>query len=127
MRRVLNVSVTTFVTLLSLSQLSVRASAQSNVSAVNLMSAKASPLPNGIEVQTGELHEKIVALRDDVLRISVSRGGSWPEDASWAVLSDVRHRSPPINTTSSGPVRSDERAGARCEQGRPRRLARASG
>ena len=93
MRRVLTVSVTTFVTLFCLSQLSVRASAQSKVSALNLISAKASPLPNGIEVQTGELHEKIVALRDDVLRISVSRSGSWPEDASWAVLSDARHRS----------------------------------
>ncbi len=57
--------------------------------------AAATSLPNGIEVKAGDLREKIVALRDDVLRISITRG-SWPEDASWAVLPDARKSSVPV-------------------------------
>lgn len=50
-------------------------------------------LPNGIEVRDGEASETITALRDDLLRIRVSRTGVLPEDASWAVLADARHSS----------------------------------
>jgi alpha-glucosidase len=53
------------------------------------------PLPNGINIQAGPAHEQIVALRDDVLRIRVSRTQSLPEDASWAVLSTARQSSVP--------------------------------
>lgn len=48
---------------------------------------------NGVELHSGELHERIVALRDDVLRIRVWRGDTPPEDASWAVLPEARHAS----------------------------------
>lgn len=51
------------------------------------------PLPNGIEVRDGEARETITALRDDLLRIRVSRTGELPEDASWAVLANARHSS----------------------------------
>ena len=64
--------------------------------------ATATPLPNGIELQVGGLREKIVALRDDVLRISIVRAGSWPEDASWAVLPDARHSSVPVKIETAG-------------------------
>jgi len=63
--------------------------------------ATVSPLPNGIEVQTRNLHERIVALREDVLRISVMRGESWPEDASWAVLPGARHSSVRVEIETS--------------------------
>jgi len=53
-------------------------------------------LPNGIDVQTADLRLKIVALREDVLRITMARGSSLPEDASWAVLSSARSSSVPI-------------------------------
>jgi alpha-glucosidase len=55
--------------------------------------AAVSQLSNGIEIQAGEVHEKVVALRDDVLRITLARGRSWPEDASWAVLQSARRSS----------------------------------
>ena len=53
-------------------------------------------LSSGIEVQAGELRERVVALRDDVLRVTFARGGAFPEDASWAVLPDARHSTVPV-------------------------------
>ncbi len=50
-------------------------------------------LPNGVELHDGPLVLRIVALRDDVIRIRGSRTGAVPEDASWAVLPDARHAS----------------------------------
>jgi alpha-glucosidase len=55
------------------------------------------PLPNGIDVQARGLRMKVVALRDDVLRITYTRGGSFPEDASWAVLLSTRQSSVPVS------------------------------
>jgi alpha-glucosidase len=56
-------------------------------------SSSVSYLQNGIEVQNGPLHERITALRDDVLRVRIWRGDTPPEDASWAVLPEARHAS----------------------------------
>lgn len=64
--------------------------------------AAAAPLPNGIEVRAGGLLETIVALRDDVLRIRISRTGALPEDASWAVLDSARRSSVPVLAETSG-------------------------
>src|SRR5450631_625343 len=60
------------------------------------------PLPNGIDVQAGELRLKVVALRDDVLRITYARGGTFPEDASWAVLLNARQSSVPVSIEKNG-------------------------
>lgn len=60
------------------------------------------PLPNGIEVRDGEASETITALRDDLLRIRVSRTGVLPEDASWAVLADARHSSVSVTPENAG-------------------------
>lgn len=49
-----------------------------------------SALPNGIEVRDGEARMQITALREDVVRIRVSRSKELPEDASWAVLPQSR-------------------------------------
>ena len=54
-------------------------------------------LPNGIEVQAGDVRLKVVALRDDVLRVTYARGSAFPEDASWAVLSTSRQSSVPVS------------------------------
>ena len=59
-------------------------------------------LPNGIEVLAANLHLKIVALREDVLRITYARNGSYPEDASWAVLPEARHSSVLVSIDKSG-------------------------
>ena len=60
-----------------------------------------SQLPNGIAVQASGLHEEILALRDDILRVRIARGGSLPEDASWAVLDQPRHSSVAVTPISS--------------------------
>src|SRR5579885_947963 len=51
----------------------------------------ASSLPNGIDLRDGQARMQITALRDDVLRIRISRTGELAEDASWAVLETARH------------------------------------
>lgn len=50
-------------------------------------------LPNGIDIRDGKMREEITALRDDLLRVRISRTDSLPEDASWAVLPEARHSS----------------------------------
>jgi alpha-glucosidase len=49
-----------------------------------------SALPNGIDLRDGDAHMQIIALRDDVVRIRVSRSKELAEDASWAVLDEAR-------------------------------------
>src|SRR5580658_344910 len=49
-------------------------------------------LPDGIDLRDGEARMQIVALRDDVVRIRVSRSNEFAEDASWAVLSEASQR-----------------------------------
>lgn len=49
-------------------------------------------LDSGIEVRCGEAILKIVALRNDALRIRISPTGVLEEDASWAVLDTPRHQ-----------------------------------
>src|ERR1700733_1003397 len=44
------------------------------------------PLPNGLEIRDGKARIQITALRDDVLRIRVSRTQALPEEDSRAVL-----------------------------------------
>jgi alpha-glucosidase len=50
-------------------------------------------LSNGIDVQTPDTRLRVVALREDVLRVTMARGNSLPEDASWAVLPSSRSSS----------------------------------
>ncbi|MCU1269434.1 MAG: Alpha-glucosidase 2 [Acidobacteriaceae bacterium] len=59
-----------------------------------------SPLPNGIEVRSGQAVMRILALRDDVIRIRISRDGSLPEDASWATLSSARQNQVEVTAES---------------------------
>jgi alpha-glucosidase len=67
----------------------------------SIAAATLSALPNGIDVQSGDQHERIVALRDDVLRVTVARAGAWPEDASWAVLQGARKSAVPVAIETS--------------------------
>ncbi len=103
MRLYRSISATLIVSFLLLCQVAGRSWAQSSPDPSNLNAATASPLPNGIELQAGELHEQITALRDDVVRIRVWRGSVPPEDASWAVLPAARKSSIPttIETTET--------------------------
>jgi alpha-glucosidase len=53
-------------------------------------SASSKALPNGIEVRRGTMVLQVVALRDDVLRVREAVAGELPEDASWAVPTQIR-------------------------------------
>jgi alpha-glucosidase len=50
----------------------------------------ATALPNGVDVRDGKARIEITALREDVLRVRVSKAEKMPEDASWAVLGGAR-------------------------------------
>src|ERR1700742_524015 len=58
-------------------------------------------LPNGIEVRRGEMLLRVVALRDDVLRVRLADNGALPEDASWAVAPDIRSSKVDVSQDSS--------------------------
>jgi alpha-glucosidase len=56
---------------------------------------------NGIEANSVALHERVTALRDDVLHITVWRGEASPEDASWAVLETARTSAVPVTRSTT--------------------------
>ena len=51
------------------------------------------PRRDGIDIQAGSASLRITALRDDILRVRIAPGSTFPEDASWAVLSGPRSKS----------------------------------
>jgi alpha-glucosidase len=59
-------------------------------------------LPNGIEVKRGQTLLRIVALRDDVLRVRLAGNGTLPEDASWAVAPEIRNSKVNVVRETSG-------------------------
>jgi len=59
------------------------------------------PTSDGIDLRDGDARMQILALREDVLRIRVSRSGELPEDASWAVLKNARGSRVPVTPTES--------------------------
>lgn len=63
---------------------------------------QSAPLPNGIELHTGALAMRVVALRDDVVRVRIGRAGQLSEDASWAVLPGARGAQTAVNATPDG-------------------------
>ncbi len=60
------------------------------------------PLRNGIELRSGKAVMDILALRDDIIRIRISPDGSFPEDASWAVLASARNNKVDVVREDSG-------------------------
>lgn len=90
------------------------ARAQSNSACGTAPSAvtSAEPLRNGLRLHAGDTVEEITALREDVLRVRLSRTGTLPEDASWAVLPAPRAASAPVQ-----PLSTSEEVGFRTRQG----------
>jgi alpha-glucosidase len=60
-----------------------------------------STLPFGIDLRDGEARMQIIALRDDVVRIRVSRSEQFPEDASWAALKEAKQSRIAVKPTST--------------------------
>ena len=57
-------------------------------------------LLNGIEVRQNGSLLRVIALRDDVLRIRLAAKGVLPEDASWAVPADIRQQTVDVSPES---------------------------
>ncbi len=73
------------------------AQAQTRVASQPAMTLEAvtssQPRRDGIDVKAGAASLRITALRDDILRVRITLGSSFPEDASWAVLPGPRSKS----------------------------------
>ncbi len=52
--------------------------------------ASVQALPNGVQVEADGQTLRVLALRDDVVRVTMAGRGALPEDASWAVLPAAR-------------------------------------
>lgn len=57
---------------------------------------------SGISLQSGDLHVRVQALREDVLRVRYWQGNTMPEDASWAVLPKARTSSVAVHISGNG-------------------------
>ncbi|MFT4113917.1 TIM-barrel domain-containing protein [Silvibacterium sp.] len=72
----------------------------------SLACAQAAPqshaLPNGIEFTADGTMLRIVALRDDILRVRESHNAPLPEDASWAVLPQSRTAQVSVTASPDG-------------------------
>ena len=64
--------------------------------------AAGAPLGNGVEESRDGVTVRVEALTDSVLRVRLWREGKLPEDASWAVPAEIRHRKVPVRATSNG-------------------------
>jgi alpha-glucosidase len=60
-----------------------------------------SALPNGIDLRDGDARTQIIALREDIVRIRVSRSNELVEDASWAVLKEARESRVAVTPTNT--------------------------
>src|SRR3954452_23573327 len=64
--------------------------------------AQTTPPPNGLQVSSGRASVVVTALTDSILRVRVSHGAGFGENASWAVPADVRRRSVPVQPLPDG-------------------------
>lgn len=73
---------------------------------VALLFADAPALAQGslsaVERRTALGSIRVEAVTDEILRVRVTRGKDFPEDASWTVLASVRHQTVPVRATSDG-------------------------
>jgi alpha-glucosidase len=72
--------------------------AQAQQAAASTPTATAS----GMEVRQGPATLRVVALTDDILRVTLAPGGAFPEDASWAVAHGVRAQRAQVTPTAHG-------------------------
>lgn len=66
------------------------------------VTAAATQRSDGIELRRGEIVMRVTALTDSILRVRIGRDGKLPEDASWAVLREMRAASVKATPTADG-------------------------
>jgi alpha-glucosidase len=57
---------------------------------------------DGMDVRQDGLHLRVLALTDDILRVTLGAGDALPEDASWAVPADVRAHRVAVRASATG-------------------------
>ncbi|MGH8031651.1 MAG: TIM-barrel domain-containing protein [Luteimonas sp.] len=55
---------------------------------------------DGVELRDGMQRLRVTALSDDILRVRMTGDGKWPEDASWAVSTEMRAGRVQVSETS---------------------------
>jgi len=60
------------------------------------------PRPDGLEARRGALLLRVTALTNEIIRIRLGRDGELPEDASWAVIPQMRSHSAPVTAMENG-------------------------
>ena len=58
--------------------------------------------PDGFDAGRGQVLVHVTALTDDIVRVRIAKGGTLPEDASWAVLSGMRAHHSAIKPLTDG-------------------------
>ncbi|RXH57306.1 Alpha-glucosidase [Granulicella sibirica] len=71
-------------------------------SLVPVFSQQVTASAHGVQAVDQGMTMQVTALREDVLRVRIWRGGTKPEDASWAVLPKARTSAVDVSATASG-------------------------
>ncbi|WP_241557436.1 TIM-barrel domain-containing protein [Croceibacterium ferulae] len=65
-------------------------------------SAAMAAQPAGMEVVRADMRMRVTALTDDILRVTIGRDGTMPEDASWAVPPEMRQGEARVTAAPDG-------------------------
>ena len=57
---------------------------------------------DGVDARRGPVLLRVAALTDEIIRVRIAREGALPEDASWAVLPDMRARHAAVTPIDNG-------------------------
>ena len=60
------------------------------------------PIKNGVEVRNDKAVMHVTAVTDSIIRVRIARGGSFPEEASWAVPAEVRAKGVNVDLMANG-------------------------
>lgn len=58
--------------------------------------------PGGMQVSRGAVSMRVTALTDDIVRVTIARAGTFPEDASWAVPAALRTTHAKVTPLANG-------------------------
>jgi len=66
------------------------------------LAASVDQRPDGVEARDGRVLVRVTALTDQIIRVRIARDGVMPEDASWAVLPDIRAHRAAVTPLANG-------------------------
>jgi len=78
------------------------AQAQAQPRGKDQAAASVTAQPGGMEVARADMRMRVIALTDDIVRVTLGRDGTMPEDASWAVPPEMRERQARVTPMADG-------------------------